>query len=138
MKDDPSRYVSRIAGEKVQGTSTSTPARTRAPKGLMRRQGFARVSSDEIAILGVAFGPSVALLLEMIRLSGTRWVKRRGGWLSFDREARTTLGLTERSTCSKAVKRLCALGFMEVRGTPGSRLEYRLNPNWAETQSQDD
>jgi hypothetical protein len=90
------------------------------------------VDKEEIAALGRAFGAPLALHLELIRLSGTLWVQRREGWLPFDRETRVALGLAARSTCSRAVNRLVDLGFIEVRGMPGSRLDYRLNPRWAQ------
>jgi hypothetical protein len=65
-----------------------------------------------------------------------RWVQRRDGWIVFDRDMRIILGLVARSTCSEAVKRLTDLNFLETRGTPGSRLECRLNPNWAKPKAE--
>lgn len=53
--------------------------------------------------------------------------------MSLNQETLREAGLTDRFVRHRAVKRLLARGWLEVRGTntPGRKLEYRLNPNWA-------
>ena len=137
MTDDSSRYVSRPAKEGILVIPKSGSARQRQPRGLAGKSGFARIDQEGIAALGRAYDASLALHLEMVRLSGMQWVQRREGWLSLDRDIRAALRLTARSTCSAAVKRLVDRNFIEVRGTPGSRLEYRLNPHWAKSKAKE-
>jgi hypothetical protein len=135
MRDKPSRYVSRPAKGATLAIPKSGSVRQPRPRGLARKSGFAQVDQEEIAALGRVCGAFLALHLELIRLSGTRWVQRREGWVSFDRDMRVALGVVARSTYSEAVKRLVDLGFIKARGTPGSRLECRLNPHWAKPKA---
>jgi hypothetical protein len=76
------------------------------------------------------------LHLEMMRLSGTRWAKRRGGWISLNEETLTAIDLTDKSTRYRAVRRLLTLGWLELRGAAGRKPEYRLNPDWAESKAE--
>jgi hypothetical protein len=83
------------------------------------------------AVFGRLYDPSAALLLAVVQWSGTRWVRQREGWLVFDRATRLALGLADRLSHCRAAKKLVSAGMIEIRNTPGSRLEYRLNPDWA-------
>ena len=136
MGDRPSKYVSKPLSETERDLPRSHSTSVRPPRTLSRKLGYARVDQEEIVKLGQTYGTSLALHLEMIRLSGMHWVKRRDGWIVFDQDMRITLGLSKRQTCSDAVKRLSGLDFLEARGTPGSRLECRLNPNWAKPKAE--
>jgi hypothetical protein len=79
----------------------------------------------------------LVLFLEIVRLSGLRRIKKRDGRISLGGKELEALGLSNRATLSKAVKKLVSCGFIEVFGTdsPGKKLEYRLNPNWAKPKA---
>jgi hypothetical protein len=91
------------------------------------------INADELAAFGREFHPASALHLEMMRLSGLRWVVKRDGWVSPNRESLEAIGLVDKRARHRAVKRLVACRFLEVRstGTGGRKLEYRLRPDWA-------
>jgi hypothetical protein len=59
------------------------------------------------------------------------------GRISLSGKELEALGLSNRATLSKAVKKLVGCGFIEVFGTdsPGKKLEYRLCPNWAKPKA---
>jgi hypothetical protein len=80
----------------------------------------------------------VILHLEMLRLSGLRWVKRRDGWVSLNQETLEAIELVDKDIRYRAVKRLRAWGWLEVRGaiTSGRKLEYRLNSNWTKPEAE--
>jgi hypothetical protein len=99
---------------------------------------FARIEQEMIGAFRRLHDPVVALHLELIRLSGTRWAKARDGWLPFNREILENIGLDNRFVRHRAVKRLLALRCIEVRSigdVAGRRLEYRLDPNWAKPKA---
>jgi hypothetical protein len=110
--------------------------RTRMPAGLTKRATFARIGVEEAIAFGRVANPATVLLLGVIRLSGTRWVIRRKGWITFDRDACQQLGLVDGDIFYRAARRLKALDILESRGKPGARLEYRLNPNWAKPKAE--
>lgn len=133
MDESPSRYTSKGLPEEVRRIlygSSGSALRNRLPKALRARSSFARVTPEEALAFGKIFDPAATLLLGVLRLSGTNWAKCRDGWMSFDREMLEELGLTNKDARYRAVRRLLACNAIEIRHTPGSRLEYRLRPGW--------
>ena len=127
LADSPSKYVSR----RIPVRERMPILRERAPDGPVRRSGHARIEAEGVAAFGRLYGPSAALLLAIVQWSGTRWVRQREGWMFFDRATRSALGITNRLSHCRADKKLVNAGMIEIRNTPGSRLEYRLSPDWA-------
>ena len=135
MRDRPSKYVSRPLPKDTSDLPRGSPAKSHRSRPPAPKPSFARLEPEGIVKLGSICGTFLALHLDMIRLSGMRWVRRREGWVIFDRAMRVSLGLPSRQAYSKAVKRLRDLGWIETRSEPGSRLECRLNPNWAKPKA---
>jgi hypothetical protein len=109
---------------------------SRLPKGSRKKRAYAAIYIDELLALHGHVDPAIILHLEMVRLSGMRWVQRREGWISLNQETLEAAGLTDRKTRHRAVKKLRAWGWLGVRGAPGSKLEYRLNPSWAKPKAE--
>jgi hypothetical protein len=84
------------------------------------------------------FDPTVALLMEIQRLSGLRRIKARDGWISLTQELLERTGLIIRGRRHRALKRLMDTGSLELRrlNTYGNKVEYRLNPNWAKPKAE--
>jgi hypothetical protein len=137
-KDDESMSdrsnPSRFSIENYRYAKETKPPRVRLPSSVMTKNSFAKMGGEEIAAFGRFHDPAVALHLELIRLSGTRWAKQRDGWIPFNREILENIGLNDKFVRHRAVQRLVDIGCMEARlvaDVAGRRLEYRLRPNWA-------
>ena len=97
-----------------------------------RRGAFAIIMAEDFPALGLACGNHLALLLELIRVAKTGWVRQRDGWARLQFETLVRLGLGNRFTRATAVRRAIALGWIEVRRSKGPESQYeRLLPNWA-------
>jgi hypothetical protein len=101
-----------------------------------RRLPFVTTDLEEIAAYGAVFGACLSLHLEVRRIAGQARVKAKGGWVSLDRISLERVGLANRFARYRAVQRLQALGWLEVRGDAGSKLEYRVPPNWAKPKAE--
>jgi hypothetical protein len=66
--------------------------------------------------------------LELIRLSGLNWVRKREGWVSLPAATLDALDLKDRRVRGKAVRRGVRGGWLEARRVAGSgsQYEYRL------------
>lgn len=127
MSEPRSRYAVGNPSEKV----------SRLPKGSRIKRPYTILHAEETRALRQHYDPSLILLLEMVRLAGLRWVKRRDGWLVLNREVLEAIGLTDRWIRRRAVQRLLTFGWLEVRRTAmGCQLEYRLNPDWAKSSAE--
>jgi hypothetical protein len=124
MVEPRSRYA---APEKV----------SRLPSGSRKKRPYTVVSAEGLVALRKHLPPAAILHLEMLRLSGLRWVKRRDGWVSLNQETLTAVDLADKHVRFRAVRQLRTWGWLEVRGTgvQGRRLEYRLNPDWAKPKA---
>jgi hypothetical protein len=94
------------------------------------------VEFEEIAAFGRMFGTAGALVLELRRLAGLRSTRNREGWGSIDQGRFEAIGLSDKFWRSHVVAKLRDLGVIETRGSPGSKLEYRLNPNCAKPRAE--
>jgi hypothetical protein len=103
-----------------------------------RRLPFVKTDLEEIAAYGAVFGACLSLHLEVRRIAGQARVKAKGGWVSLDRISLERVGLANRFARYRAVQRLQALGWLEVRGDAGSKLEYRVPPNWVKAEGRGD
>jgi hypothetical protein len=121
-----------MTAEQVRETLS---ARVRPPPGLTKKHYFARIGAEEALAIG-RLSLAATLLLDIIRLSGTRWVRQRDGWLLLNEATLNELGLIDKRARCRTVKRLVVLGFIEVRGNPGGRLEYRLKADWAKPKAE--
>ena len=109
----------------------------RLPSGSRRKRPYTIIGAEELAVLRKHLDPSAVLPLEMMRLSGLRWVKRRDGWVSVksgdiagDRADRSEAAPQSRSAPKW-------MGMAEIRGTDthGRKLDS-LNPNWAKPSAE--
>jgi hypothetical protein len=114
---------------------TMTVERFRRPRiaaSTRRHRAFFTIEADDIPAWGRCCGVYVALHMEVMLLSGLRWVKKRDGWVSIPAERLEELGLGNRRTRRNAVKRAIRHGWIETRQmTKGHKLEFRLRHEWA-------
>jgi hypothetical protein len=99
-----------------------------------KKRTFAIVDAADFPAWGELHGADTALHLELIRLSGLRWVRRREGWVSLPAATLDALGLKDRRIRGKAVQRGIRGGWLEARRVAGSgsHYEYRLRRPSAE------
>jgi hypothetical protein len=118
--------------KKVPAPFRPTSPRLAAETRQNRR--FVLIEAEDIPIWGMRFGALVALNLEMVRLSGLRWVRKRDGWLSLPTATLEILGLAGSGFRSRTISRAVRQGWLEARqlAGPGNKLEYRLKPKSAE------
>ena len=113
------------------------PRKPRLAATTRKRRGFLMIEGSEIPAWGRCYGSHVALHLEMIRLSGLQWVRRRDGWVALTAATLQTIGLGNRYTRHSAVRRAVELGWLETRsGGVGHKLEYRLRSEWAKPSAE--
>lgn len=128
-----SKYAARESA--FPGGSKGKPRLAAATR---KKRTFAAVDTGAFLALGQGYDPSLALFLELTRLSGLRWVKRQDGWATFTPDTLRTLGLEHRTTRRNAVRRgRDDMGWLETRsGGGGHKLEYRLNPSWTQPKAE--
>jgi hypothetical protein len=92
------------------------------------------VDAADFPAWGEFHGAATALHLELIRLSGLSWVRRREGWVRLPVATLDALGLKDRRIRGKAVQRGVRGGWLEARRVAGSgsQYEYRLRRPSAE------
>jgi hypothetical protein len=88
------------------------------------------VGIHDIPLCGQWFGSSVALYLELKRLSALHSVKRRDGWTVFSDALFERVGLSNHNTRHTVARRAVRQGWLEVRRSQGARSQYayRLRP----------
>lgn len=130
MAESPvSKYAVRSHGkEEAPSNSNGGRERRSTPE---RRLPFVKTDLEEIAAYARFPGAHVAFHMEVRRVAGQTRIKARGGWLSLDRISWERVHLTDRSARCRAVNRTRSLGWLEIRGKAGSKLEYRVPPDWA-------
>jgi hypothetical protein len=104
---------------------------TRLPRTKPSRgQGWARIDAALFADCGRWWAPSLALFLELRRLTGTRTVQRHDGWMVLSVETLRRLGLGDRWVRQRAARQGVKMGWLEVRRSDGisSKYAYRLRP----------
>jgi hypothetical protein len=92
------------------------------------------VDAVDFQAWGELHGADTALHLELIRLSGLNWVRKREGWVSLPATTLDAFGLKDRRIRGKAVQRGVRGGWLETRRVAGpcSQYEYRLRRPSAE------
>lgn len=121
-----SEIVERFRADKGYDLRRSQVRTEGSPVG----QPFAKVYLDWFPAVGRTASPSTVLLLEMLRRARLKSVRRNDGWLTLNEKVLTKLGLANKDVRYRAVQRLVALDYLEVRHKGQTRLEYRLVPEW--------